>query len=116
MSGPHMTDEVAERLRGLVLSIVKEIVDNPDQVRVAHDIGNGGVSLLFTVRTNRRDIGKVIGKCGRNATAIRTILEAIGAKRRVKVIFHVDDERRAPERGEDNAEGNIKEVSGRGDS
>lgn len=92
MSGSNITEQRAEELTGLVRLIVREMVRNPDEVRVACNVGDGDTTLLFTVRTARCDVGKVIGRQGKNADAIRTILEAIGARSGVHVVFHVDDE------------------------
>ncbi|KKQ93221.1 MAG: hypothetical protein UT66_C0038G0006 [candidate division CPR2 bacterium GW2011_GWC1_39_9] len=58
--------------------IVKSIVDNPDEVEVNRTIDEMGVLLELTV--NPEDMGKVIGKDGKTAKSIRTLLRVLGAK------------------------------------
>ncbi|PIP30751.1 RNA-binding protein [bacterium (Candidatus Howlettbacteria) CG_4_10_14_3_um_filter_37_10] len=58
--------------------IVKSIVDYPDEVEVGRTIDEMGVLLELTV--NPEDMGKVIGKDGKTAKSIRTLLRVLGAK------------------------------------
>lgn len=67
-----MKGEICERV---VRFIVKSLVDNPDSVEVErHD--EGGNQLLLEVRTAKGDMGRVIGRRGRVARAIRTVAQA----------------------------------------
>lgn len=61
-------------MRELVLFIAKSLVDNPDQVEVTEVQGEEGLILKLAVASE--DIGKVIGKQGRIAKAIRTVVKA----------------------------------------
>jgi len=61
-------------LRELVLFIAKSLVDNPDQVKVTEEQGEEGRILKLEVASE--DIGKVIGKQGRIAKAMRTVVKA----------------------------------------
>ncbi len=65
-------------MKELVEMIAKALVDNPDQVKVSEL--DGEQSSIIELRVAPEDIGKVIGKQGRNAQAIRTILGAAGMK------------------------------------
>jgi len=65
-------------VKELVEMIAKALVDNPDQVKVS--LLDGEQSSIIELRVAPEDIGKVIGKQGRNAQAIRTILGAAGMK------------------------------------
>jgi predicted RNA-binding protein YlqC (UPF0109 family) len=65
-------------LRELIRSIAAELVDHPDQVEVVEVPGDHGT--LLELRVAREDIGKVIGKEGRTAQSMRTILTAVSAK------------------------------------
>jgi len=58
--------------------IAKALVDSPDQVKVS--LLEGEQSSIIELRVAPDDVGKVIGKQGRNAQAIRTILGAAGMK------------------------------------
>lgn len=67
-------------MKDVVEMICKSLVDLPEEVKVAQ-IDGGQVSIL-EVRVNQSDIGKVIGKQGRTAQAIRTIIAAAGMKQK----------------------------------
>lgn len=73
-----MSGEQAGDMRALVEQIAKVLVDEPDQVTVdAADDGDGTVLELHVAPS---DLGKVIGKQGRTARSIRTILGAASMK------------------------------------
>ena len=72
--------------------LVKGIVDNPDDVQVAsRNLRRGRV---LEVRVHPDDLGKVIGRAGRTATAIRTVIRALAGGAGARVDF-VDVDRRA---------------------
>ncbi|HLN75959.1 MAG TPA: RNA-binding protein [Nocardioidaceae bacterium] len=71
--------------------LVRGIVDNPDDVTVRDKQLRRG--SLLEVRVNPEDLGKVIGRGGRTATAIRTVLGALAGRGGVRVDF-VDVDRR----------------------
>ncbi len=61
-----------------VESIVKALVDNPDDVVTTRTLDERGVLIQLTV--NREDMGKVIGREGKTAKAIRSLLRVFGAR------------------------------------
>ncbi len=63
--------------------IVKQIVDNPDQVSVERSVDEMGV--LITLKVAKEDMGKVIGKSGQTAKSIRILLRVIGSKNNARV-------------------------------
>lgn len=65
-------------MKELIEQIVKALVDNPEHVSVRAI--EGDQTTLFEVRVAQGDIGKVIGRQGRTARSIRTILGAAGMK------------------------------------
>jgi len=65
-------------VKELVELIAKSLVDNPDKVRVSQL--NGEQSSIIELSVAPDDVGKIIGKQGRNAQAIRLILGAAGMK------------------------------------
>ena len=67
----------------LVTMIVRALVDDPEQV-VVNKI-EGERSIIFEVRVGPEDLGKVIGKGGRIANALRTLVRAAGAKGRKSI-------------------------------
>ncbi|MFA4930976.1 MAG: KH domain-containing protein [Patescibacteria group bacterium] len=67
--------------------IVQAIVDNPDKVRTERTIDERGV--LITLFVDPSDMGKVIGKEGRTAKAIRSLLKVLGAKNEARVTMKI---------------------------
>lgn len=65
-------------MKSLMLDIVQALVDYPDDVRV--DVMEDSDMSLIRVRVAPTDIGKVIGKQGRTARSLRTIVSAISMK------------------------------------
>ena len=74
-------------MKDLVIEIVKALVDQPDEVS-ANEIG-GSHTTVLELRVAKSDMGKVIGKQGRNAQAIRTILSAASGKARKRYILEI---------------------------
>ncbi len=72
-----MSDTV-EMDQAFVEYVVKAIVDNPDEVVVTRSIDDRGVLLELSV--DPEDMGKIIGKAGATAKALRTLLRVLGAK------------------------------------
>ena len=64
-------------LKEFIEYVVKSMVDKPDEVRIKEISGEQAV--LYELRVDKRDMGKVFGKHGRNVTAIRTLLSAVSA-------------------------------------
>ena len=65
-------------MKGLIESIAKHLVDKPDEVNVA-DVETEQ-RIIYELTVGDGDYGKIIGKGGRNISAIRTIVFAINAK------------------------------------
>ena len=74
-------------MKELITRMVKAIVDNPDEVTVT-EIESQQASV-FELKVAKSDIGKVIGKQGRNVSAIRTILGASAAKLKKRVTLEL---------------------------
>jgi uncharacterized protein len=70
--------EMTDRLRDLLTEIVKQLVDNPDRVEVAANVG--ATAMVFEVAVVKSDLGKIIGKRGRTVEAIRTIMMSAAGK------------------------------------
>ncbi|MCX8013948.1 MAG: KH domain-containing protein [Rectinema sp.] len=75
--------------RDFVESIVKSLVDNPDAVNIK--VIEGEKSTILELRVAESDVGKVIGKNGRIARAIRTILSACASAQSKRVILEILD-------------------------
>ena len=76
-------------MKVLVEMIAKALVDDPDQVTVTEV--EGEQTTVFELRVSQSDLGKVIGKHGRTALAIRTLLGAAGMKLRKRFILEILD-------------------------
>ena len=74
-------------MKDLISDIVKALVDQPDQVTVTEIEGAQTVVLELSVAKN--DMGKVIGKKGRNADAIRTIVSAASGKAKKRYVLEI---------------------------
>jgi predicted RNA-binding protein YlqC (UPF0109 family) len=74
-------------MRELVEKITKALVDNPDEVKVTEV--EGEQTTVIELRVAQSDLGKVIGKQGRTARAMRTILSAAGMKIRKRFVLEI---------------------------
>jgi len=76
-----------EQLKDLVLMLAKSLVDNPDAVEVTEVVGEQTTVIELKVATD--DLGKIIGKQGKTAKAIRTILSAAAAKMKKRAVLEI---------------------------
>ena len=79
-------------MKELVVDIAKALVDNPDSVVVEEFEDNDGIVLKLTVA--QEDMGKVIGKQGRIAKAIRTVVRSVANRENIKVSLEIVSNRR----------------------
>lgn len=68
---------------------VKAIADYPDDVTTTRQVDEMGV--LLTLKVNPADMGKIIGKNGATAKALRTLLRVVGAKNRARINFKIEE-------------------------
>jgi predicted RNA-binding protein YlqC (UPF0109 family) len=78
--------------------IVKALADTPEDVKIRRTVDEMGV--LLTLSVNKDDMGKVIGRSGATAKAIRTILRVVGMKNDARVNLKIE-EPEGSERAED---------------
>jgi hypothetical protein len=69
--------------------VVKGLVDNPNDVKVVRTVDEMGV--LLTLSVNPIDMGKVIGRMGNTAKAIRTLLRVVGMKNNARVNLKINE-------------------------
>ncbi|HBE45652.1 MAG: KH domain-containing protein [Syntrophorhabdus sp.] len=74
-------------LKELIEYIAKALVDNPDQVRVSEI--EGEKTSVIELNVSKDDLGKVIGKQGRTARAMRTILSAASTKVKKRAVLEI---------------------------
>ena len=77
----------AGALKELVEQMARALVDSPDQVTV--DAADEEKALVLRLRVASSDIGRVIGKQGRTAKAMRVVLHAIAAKSKRRAILEI---------------------------
>ncbi len=74
-------------MRELIEHIAKALVDNPDQVKASEV--EGEVTSVIELRVAKSDLGKVIGKEGRTARAMRTLLTAASTKLKKRAVLEI---------------------------
>ena len=74
-------------IKSLLTEMVRNIVDDETSVQVTQTESDKG--FLLEVRVGRDDVGKVIGKQGRIAAALRTVIKATAAKKGLHVMVNV---------------------------
>jgi len=75
--------------KDFLMLVLKKIVEHPEDVQVDRAVDEMGV--LLTVRVNKADMGKVVGREGQNAKALRCLLRIIGSKNNSRVNMKIED-------------------------
>lgn len=74
-------------MKELLELIARSLVDSPEQVEVKEV--EGDQTTVLELRVAREDLGKVIGKQGRTARSIRTLLASAGMKLKKRIVFEI---------------------------
>ena len=74
-------------MKDLIMYMAQALVDHPEQVEVSEIIGEQ--TSVIELRVAKEDLGKVIGKQGRTAKAMRTILSAASTKIRKRTVLEI---------------------------
>ncbi|WP_029893518.1 KH domain-containing protein [Desulfohalovibrio reitneri] len=74
-------------LKDLIEHVAKSLVDNPDEVEVTEI--EGEQTSVIELKVAKEDLGKVIGKQGRTARAMRTLLGAASSKARKRCVLEI---------------------------
>ncbi len=74
-------------MKELITYIARSLVDNPDEVSVSEVEGNQ--TTVLELKVAKEDLGKVIGKQGRTAQAMRTILSAVSSKVKKRTVLEI---------------------------
>lgn len=69
--------------------VIKALVDNPDAVQITRTVDEMGVLLTLTVHPD--DMGKIIGRDGNIAKALRTLLRVVGMKHNARVNLKINE-------------------------
>ena len=81
--------DAADRLRGLVAYLASNLVDDPASVEV--EARQRGGSVFISLRVPEEELGKVIGRGGRIARAMRTALMIAGSRNNVRASLDIED-------------------------
>jgi predicted RNA-binding protein YlqC (UPF0109 family) len=76
-------------MEDLLNKIISTIVDKPEEIDIEQTLGEH--TIIYKLSVAKEDTGKVIGKDGKTADAIRTILRAVGSKQKKKIILEIKD-------------------------
>jgi uncharacterized protein len=82
-----MSDPNADPIKGLILFLATNLVDEPEHVEVTEV--EGETAVTYEIRVAQNDLGKVIGKQGRIANALRTVSKASAAHDPRKVFVEI---------------------------
>ncbi len=77
-------------MKELLLTIARGLVEDPDAVTVTEESSEDG-TIVFHLRVAADDMGRVIGKQGRIAKAMRTVMRAAATRQDAKVAVEIDD-------------------------
>ncbi len=79
----------AELDQAFLEQVVKSLVDKPDKVEINRTVDEMGV--LLTLKVDQEDMGKIIGRDGNTAKAIRTLLRVVGMKNNARVNLKINE-------------------------
>jgi predicted RNA-binding protein YlqC (UPF0109 family) len=78
-------------MKDLVAYLAKALVNNPDEVEVSEI--QGETAAILELRVAKEDLGRIIGKQGRTAKSIRTLLNAAASRTNRKVVLEIVEEK-----------------------
>ncbi len=78
-------------MKELVEFLARQLVNNPDSVEVKET--QGDTASVLELRVAKEDLGRIIGKQGRTAKSIRTILNAVASRTSRKVVLEIIEEK-----------------------
>jgi len=76
-------------MKNLLIKIAQSLVDDPEQVQVDEVVSSQ--TIILELRVAKADMGKVIGKQGKTANAIRTLLNAVAGKVKKRYMLEIVD-------------------------
>jgi len=78
-------------MKDLVQFLAQNLVNNPDAVDVKETLGD--TASVLELRVAKEDLGRIIGKQGRTAKSIRTILNAVASRNNRKVVLEIIEDK-----------------------
>lgn len=77
------------RLESILNEMVNGLVDQPESVDIKHVVTS--TLVVFIVRVAKSDLGKLLGKKGKNIDAVRTIMQAVSVKERTRIQIEIEE-------------------------
>jgi len=77
-------------MRDFVEYVIRRLVDKPDSIQLSQDEKEAN-KVVFQLKVDQEDVGKVIGRKGRTANAVRTLLSAVAAREGKRAILEIID-------------------------
>ena len=77
-------------MKDLILYLAKSLVNHPDEVEVKEI--QGEASAIIELRVAKEDLGRIIGKQGRTAKSLRTIINAAASRSNRKIVLEIVEE------------------------
>ena len=77
-------------MKELLIAIVTGLVENPDEITVNADEANEEGVVVYHLHVSEDDMGRVIGKQGRIAKAIRTVMRAAATRNKARIAVEID--------------------------
>ena len=74
-------------MKALLLQVIRALVDHPQEATVTEFVG--AQTVIYELHCHTDDIGKIIGRNGRTINALRGLAEAMGMRRRLRVVLEV---------------------------
>jgi len=84
-------DDIVAMLEDMLFTVVQALVDKEDEVRISAQ--RSSTTIMFEVDAAKEDVGKLIGRSGKTAGALRHILSAASAKLGVRSILTIPDKK-----------------------
>lgn len=78
-------------MQDLLLTLLKALINHPDDLQVTADVKD--TLVRFSVKAHPEDIGKIIGRAGKRANAIRTIMRAKATQVSCRILVDIDEEK-----------------------
>lgn len=78
-----------EKIRSILEGLTKHLVDQPEKCSIT--VTQGEQTVVYEVRVGHGEIGKIVGKKGAMAEALRTILKSLSAKNRIRAVLEIVD-------------------------
>jgi len=82
-------ENIKTKIKAILEFLIKSLVDKPDEVSIT--VTQGDQTHVFEIRVAKGETGKVVGKQGKMAESLRTILKSLSAKNKLRAVLEICD-------------------------